>query len=122
MKKKLFILFVLLNTVFYAKAQDNENIKILDTETFKAAINEKDVQLVDVRTPREYNLGHIKNALNIDYLNPSLFKTSFEKLDKDKPLYIYCRSGNRSQKAARILVDMGFNKIYDLKGGYLIWN
>ena len=42
-------------------------------------------------------------------------------MDKDKPVYLYCRSGARSQKAARKLIDMGFEKVYDLKGGFMRW-
>jgi rhodanese-related sulfurtransferase len=45
----------------------------------------------------------------------------FAKLNKNKPVYVYCRSGARSQRAARKLVEMGFLKIYDLEGGYMSW-
>jgi rhodanese-related sulfurtransferase len=85
------------------------------------AITSKKVQLVDVRTPNEYKGGHIKNAVNIDFFNHSNFILSFSKLDKEQPVYLYCRSGNRSQKAARKLDSLGFKKIFDLKGGYMSW-
>ncbi|NND78860.1 MAG: rhodanese-like domain-containing protein, partial [Maribacter sp.] len=49
------------------------------------------------------------------------FKQAFEKLDKSKPVYLYCRSGSRSKKAAQKVLDMGFVKVYDLKGGYMRW-
>jgi rhodanese-related sulfurtransferase len=48
-------------------------------------------------------------------------ETAFKKLDASKPVYLYCRSGNRSGKAAKILVTLGFNEIYDLRGGYTSW-
>jgi len=57
----------------------------------------------------------------IDYMQ-SGFMDKMSKLDKNKDLYIYCRSGNRSGKATRKLESMGFPKIYDLKGGILNWN
>jgi rhodanese-related sulfurtransferase len=95
-------------------------INVLDVITYKKAIS-NDVQLVDVRTPKEYNQGFIKNAKNIDYFS-SDFKTQFQELDKEKPLYIYCRSGGRSAKASKILKTLGFKEIYDLKGGYLAWS
>ncbi|MFK5971845.1 MAG: rhodanese-like domain-containing protein, partial [Flavobacteriaceae bacterium] len=65
---------------------------------------------------------HIKNAVNIDFFQKINFEKSFKKMDKEKPVYLYCRSGARSRKSAFRLVEMGFSKIYDLKGGYMRWN
>ncbi|WP_317168323.1 rhodanese-like domain-containing protein [Pelagihabitans pacificus] len=93
----------------------------MDVHTYADAIMGNKVQLVDVRTPREFNQGHIKNAINIDFYDSTNFERSFGKLDKGKPVYIYCRSGARSQKAAKKLLDMGFSKIFDLKRGYMGW-
>lgn len=89
---------------------------------YATAVSGKKVQLVDVRTAREYRSGHIKNALNIDFFDAANFNKSFGKLDKNKPVYLYCRSGARSKNAARKLLAMGFSEIYDLKGGYQRWN
>jgi len=111
----------LLSTLFGTKKEASEKIAVLDRETYADAIMVGKVQLVDVRTSKEYNGGHIKNAVNIDFFKGADFKKSFEKLNRDEPVYLYCRSGARSQKAARRLVDMGFSKIYDLKGGYMRW-
>lgn len=112
-----------LSALFGSKnTTDTGNIVILDKNAYATAISDPKVQLVDVRTPSEYNGGHIKKALNIDFFNASNFRTAFEKLDKNKPVYVYCRSGARSQKAAKKLVAMGFNEIYDLRGGYNSWN
>ena len=110
-----------LSMLFGIKTGTTDKISILDRATSADAIMINRVQLVDVRTFNEYNSGHIKNAIHIDFFNTSNFKKSFEKLDKDKPVYLYCRSGARSQKAARKLIAMGFSKIYDLKGGYMRW-
>ncbi len=79
-----------------------------------------DIQLIDCRTPKEFNEGHLKGAKIINYYD-SDFLNEMSKLDKDKVLYIYCRSGNRSGKAAKKLETLGFTKIYDLKGGILNW-
>lgn len=98
-----------------------EEVQILDREEYKKAISKGKVQLVDVRTRGEFMAGHIKGASNIDFFQGSAFEAAFSRLKKDKPLYIYCQSGNRSQKAARKLVDMGFKEVYDLRGGYRIW-
>ncbi len=120
MKKKVFLLLVII-IAFTSYAQNTKNI-ILDVADYKEVVVGEAVQLVDVRTPKEYQEGFIDDAINIDYLNQVTFNTAFEKLDKNKPLYIYCRSGNRSQKSAKLLLDLGFTEIYDLKGGYIAWN
>lgn len=110
-----------LSSLFGGSSLDPNKFEVLDKNSFKKAIHNKKVQLVDVRTPREYNSGHIGKALNIDLFQSASFKPSFEKLDKSKPVYLYCRSGARSRKAARKILDMGFQKVYDLKGGYMQW-
>lgn len=99
-----------------------DTIKILDGEDYKKAISHGKVQLVDVRTRAEFASGHIKGANNIDFFQGSAFEAAFSKMKKDKPVYLYCQSGNRSQKAARKLVEMGFGEVYDLRGGYRAWS
>jgi len=108
-------------TLFGTNKEKLDKIKILDQAEFSAAIADKKVQLVDVRTPNEYVGGHIKNAMNIDFFNSGNFEKSFEKMSKDRPVYLYCRSGARSQKAAQKLIGMGFEKVVDLRGGYMRW-
>ncbi|WP_243652284.1 rhodanese-like domain-containing protein [Mariniflexile fucanivorans] len=87
---------------------------------FKNQITDPSVQLIDVRTANEFKSGHIKSATNIDYYS-SNFSNQMSKLNKEKPVYIYCRSGNRSIKAANLLAKLGFTEIYDLEGGFLNW-
>ncbi|MCK0156526.1 rhodanese-like domain-containing protein [Cellulophaga sp. F20128] len=111
----------LLRTIFGIKSKQNNAIKKLDAQTFKEAIASKKIQLIDVRTPNEFQSGHIVRAKNIDYFS-GVFQTEFNKLDKDMPVYIYCRSGARSRQAANKLSAMGFNEIYDLKGGISNYN
>lgn len=120
--KITLILMSFFASLFSATAQQTEVITILEKEAFKAAIAGDSIQLVDVRTPQEYKAGYIQNAINIDYFDALNFSLKFEKLNKDKPIYLYCRSGSRSQKAANKLVEMGFKEIYDLKGGYMNWH
>jgi len=86
-------------------------------------LNDKlgDIQLIDVRTPQEFADGYINGAKLVDYMS-SDFMAKMSKLDTTKVLYIYCRSGNRSGKAARKLEALGFPKVYDLQGGILNWN
>lgn len=122
--KKLHILLTLPLFFFFniglhsAMAQ---KVTVLTPKEFHAAmVNGKKIQLVDVRTSDEFAEGHLENAQNINFLETD-FITEVEKLDMEKPIYIYCRSGNRSAKAALVLKDVGFREIYDLQGGYLHW-
>ncbi|WP_438961616.1 rhodanese-like domain-containing protein [Nonlabens sp.] len=119
--KTLLILMSFFSSLFGGNTKQIDTITVLDKAEFKNAIAHK-VQLVDVRTPNEYASGHIKNAINIDFFNQTAFVKAFEKLDKEKPVYIYCKSGNRSNKAAQKLDSLGFKNIYDLRGGYMNWN
>ena len=102
---------------FFKSDVEDDTIKILSPSEFKDAIQDKNVQLLDVRTSNEYAQGTIKDAVNLDFFQSSKFKNGIQKLDKTKPVYLFCRSGNRSQKAARILKSEGFKEVYDLKGG-----
>ncbi|MBG6133361.1 rhodanese-related sulfurtransferase [Aquimarina sp. EL_43] len=109
-------------TLFKIQNQQTDAITKIDALAFKEAISQKkDLQLVDVRTSYEYNTKHINGAINIDFFKQTTFKSSFNKFDKDEPLYVYCRSGNRSKKAAVLLAKTGFKNIIDLKGGYIAW-
>lgn len=78
--------------------------------------NNSDLVIVDVRTEAEYGAGHIEGALNID-LNSLNFKDEIDKLDKNKKYLVYCRSGNRSRIAGKIIEALGFNDVYNLDGG-----
>lgn len=87
---------------------------------FKAAMTDG-MQLVDVRTPEEFEAGHIESALNYNVNGPD-FTTQLESLDKSKPVLLYCKSGGRSARAAKQLKEMGFMTLYDLEGGYTAWS
>ena len=99
----------------------NENIRVLSPMEFKSHVQDMDVQLVDVRTPREFNQGHIEGAINIDFYSEK-FNEEFNKLVKDKAVYLYCRSGKRSRYSSNKLEALGFTEIYDLQGGILKYN
>ena len=95
-------------TPLEAEALINENI---DNELFI---------ILDVRTPSEYNAGHIDGATNVNY-NASDFVEQLNKLDKTDVYLLYCASGNRSSKALNKMKELGFTKIYHLKKGYNGW-
>ncbi|MDB9828031.1 rhodanese-like domain-containing protein [Flavobacteriaceae bacterium] len=106
---------------FLFGSKKNKCISVIDVYEFKKAVKQHNVQLIDVRTPNEFSNGHIEKAVNVDFFNQNNFGVAFTKLDKKKPLYIYCRSGKRSSRAAKQLAGLGFEKIYDLEGGYIKW-
>ncbi|WP_158548330.1 rhodanese-like domain-containing protein [Marixanthomonas ophiurae] len=78
-------------------------------------------QLVDVRTTEEFGVSHLKDAQNICVTDAD-FQEKIKDLDKTKPVYVYCRSGGRSARAAKILEENGFTKVYDLQGGITSWD
>ncbi len=99
-----------------------ENLIDLDSEEFSQKLKEDNNSvLLDIRTPNEYAQGHMPNATLMNIYDPS-FTEDIQKLDKNKNYYLYCRSGNRSYHAGRMMVQLGFNKIYNLSSGILDWD
>ena len=92
----------------------------LSVDEFQKAISQHDIQLVDVRTPIEYQSGHLKNALLADWNNEAEFQQRAKALDKNKPVYTYCLSGARSNAATQWLRQNGFTA-YNLTGGINAW-
>ncbi|MFW0737174.1 thioredoxin domain-containing protein [Flavobacterium sp. T12S277] len=78
-------------------------------------------QILDVRTPEEFESDHIDRAVNVNW-NDDDFTTKVATYDKSKPVFVYCLSGGRSKKAAAKLNEMGFTSIYELEGGIMKWN
>ncbi|WP_299113034.1 rhodanese-like domain-containing protein [uncultured Winogradskyella sp.] len=124
MKKLLSITllsFILLfSTSCVDKNADSTDVKLVTAEEMKKIIELEDVQLVDVRTPSEFDEIHIESAQNIDFRSPT-FEEDITKLDKSKPVLLYCKSGKRSAKCARKLKEAGFEKVYELEGGISKW-
>lgn len=108
-------------TIHTLEAQKFEKNRLTIAE-FKEVLTSSDkIQIIDVRTEKEYNSGHIKGAILMNVLNRSLFMEQIETLDKEIPTYIYCRSGKRSLKALKIFKQNNFTDVWDLKNGYLAW-
>lgn len=80
----------------------------------------KEAVLVDVRTPEEFDQGHLCDALNIDFKAED-FKDKIQELSKTTPIYLYCRTGKRSKNAASLLEELGFENITNLEGGYVAY-
>ena len=116
----LMLIFLGLTTAACQQKISEEAIVLLNPEEYKQAIAEKNIQLVDIRTLKEYKGGYIKNAKNIDFYAKD-FVQQMSVLDKKKPVYIYCHSGGRSNRASYRLIKAGFSKVVDLKGGITAW-
>ena len=95
-------------------------IKDINKEEVYSLIENKSVNIIDLRTNKEFSQGSIKNSYNIDFQKRE-FIDNLNALDKEKEYIIYCRSGNRSEKASLIMKSIGFKIIYHYKKGYNDW-
>ena len=120
MKFSLVALFTLL---FGACQPATDGMSVVPVDEFAQFITQPDVQLLDVRTPEEFEAGHIEGAIMIDYrTDPDGFLAKAEaQLQKDKPVALYCRSGKRSHSAAELMHKAGFQQLVELQGGILDW-
>lgn len=116
--KRIFKAFLLL---FISAGCSAQNKTTINATEFEKAIQAKDAQVVDVRRPEEYKEGHIKGAVLANWQDPSHFAEKVKSLDKNKPVYVYCLAGVRSDKAADALVKNGFTKVVQLDGGIKAW-
>ncbi len=92
---------------------------VLSSEEFETAIRtQKKIYLLDVRAKSEFDDRKIPNALNLDIRNPN-FKNKIAQFDPAKAVYIYCQSGKRAGRACDMFVKLGFEKVYNLKGGLI---
>ena len=127
MKKHLSLIFIVVFTFLSFSCKDKQPEKIT---TSKGEINRvsplefqeklKNNLLIDIRTPREFTQGKIEGAININYYDRN-FLEEIGKFDKSKPIFIYCRSGSRTNSAAKKMSNLGFVQVYDLNGGIGNW-
>ncbi|HRO41917.1 MAG TPA: rhodanese-like domain-containing protein [Flavipsychrobacter sp.] len=97
------------------------NAQTLTPDPFHHALTtDTTIQLLDVRTPDEYNQAHIPHATLININDPH-FETQIHTLHITRPVYLYCHSGRRSRTAATILKKHGFHTVVELKGGIEAW-
>lgn len=121
---KFMKIFSLIATLFMtacsAKAT-NPNVEVVSPQEFQTKLAEdSSAYLLDVRKPDEFAAGHLAGAHLLNWLDPVTFKEDAANLDKEKRIYIYCRSGRRSNAAANFLAEQGY-KVVDMDGGILAW-
>jgi len=126
--KNTTLLLTLITTFFITACGNSQNdatkekakIEVVDAQKFNELITQEGI-ILDVRTPKEWAQGTIKGAVKMNFFDAD-FTNQIETLDKTKPIYVYCKAGGRSSKAAMQLEKIGFTKIYDLDGGIGAWD
>lgn len=119
MKKLFYILGVAL--VMMTACGNGKGYTSVSVDEFAKVIADNQVQLIDTRTEAEFNEGHIPGAINID-VNESDFDAKVgQKIDKTRPIALYCRGGRRSKIAAERIVALGYDDITELNTGFLSW-
>jgi rhodanese-related sulfurtransferase len=116
--KKVIALFASL--LLLAGCSSSSSAVDLSVTEFSSKVAEAGIITLDVRTPGEFNEGHIEGAQLIDFQSGN-FESEIETLDKSKTYAVYCRSGSRSGQAVKIMSDAGFTNIYNLDGGVIDW-
>lgn len=115
------VYFLFLFFVFTSCRAQSDKFTSLSPEEFAKSLTNKNIQLLDVRTAGEFKSGHIKNALQADWTQNKQFIERIQYIDKDKPVYIYCLVGARSNAAAEWMRKNGFTKVIELNGGINAW-
>jgi rhodanese-related sulfurtransferase len=97
-----------------------DNMNLSPEEFAEGVKTHSDAIILDVRTPEEFNSGHLPGAVNINIQGYD-FHEQIEDLDASRPYYVYCRSGARSATACRYMQSKGFTDVHNLLGGILAW-
>lgn len=118
--KKLFYIFGIA-LVMMTACSNGKGYTSVSVDEFAKVVADNQVQLFDTRTEAEFNEGHIPGAINID-VNESDFEAKVgQKIDKTRPIALYCRGGRRSKIAAERIVALGYDDITELNTGFISW-
>jgi rhodanese-related sulfurtransferase len=114
------ILALIASALMLAGCSSSSGAIDLSVTEFSAKVAEAGVITLDVRTPGEFAEGHIKGARLIDFQSGN-FENKIATLDKNATYAVYCRSGNRSGQAVKVMRDAGFTKVFNMNGGVIDW-
>ncbi len=121
---KYVLIFLLSFFAFHAEIEaqtiQKDSIQVLSLAEFEKMSSKRKSKILDVRTPEEVAEGHLANATTINFLSPD-FTSQVASLNKKGTYLLYCRSGNRTRKAADTMQKMGFKHVYVLEGGIIAW-
>ncbi|MBQ5843563.1 MAG: rhodanese-like domain-containing protein [Alistipes sp.] len=118
MRKMLYVLFAA-TILVSCGTNRNKGYDSVDADSFAKFIGNEQVQLIDSRTPEEFNSGHIPGAININ-IDDENFRAKVNELDKSRPIAVYCRGGRRSKEAADIMAGCGYD-VTELSEGIISW-
>lgn len=121
MKKLLYLLLILLAMTSCEAQQKKQTVQLVPPTEFAQQMSENKGQIIDVRTPKEFASGHIEGAVNLHVYDKD-FEQRVDKLQKDEPVYVYCKAGGRSAEAVETLKTKGFTTIIELDGGMDAWS
>jgi rhodanese-related sulfurtransferase len=116
--KKVIALFA--SALLLTGCSTSSSTNNLSVTEFSSKTAESGVVTLDVRTPGEFNEGHVEGAQLIDFQSGN-FENEIATLDKSKTYAVYCRSGSRSGQAVKVMSDAGFTSVYNLNGGVIDW-
>ena len=118
---KRLLLTIVMGFSFWGLFGQTNKFKTVDVAEFAKAVADTSYVVLDVRTPAEHAEGFIpRTHFNIDVLEGNYTELALKTLPKDKPVALYCRSGNRSKQASQILADLGYTNIKEF-GGIIDW-
>jgi rhodanese-related sulfurtransferase len=114
------LIAIMASVLLLAGCSNSSTATDLNVSEFSSKVTEAGIITLDVRTPGEFNEGHIEGAELIDFQSGN-FENEIATLDKTKTYAVYCRSGSRSGQAVKIMSDAGFTNLYNLNGGVIDW-
>lgn len=126
MNKKIIvpvIILLVMGMFFYMNLGPSVPDGFVDYEAVEAQsalAKSPDIRILDIRTPGEYKSGHVPGAENIDFYAKD-FEQRLKTLDKDAHYFVYCRTGNRSGSALKLMHRLGFTKVWHMKDGIVDW-
>lgn len=119
--KSITIIFLSIFAIACSSNSTNSQTGVLSTAVFQQKLNQPNIQILDVRTAEEYQSGHIKNALQANWLDKAQFADRIQHLNKSIPVLVYCASGVRSGQAMKAMSQEGFKEVYNMEGGMSAW-
>lgn len=115
-----FLIVLVIVGIFFAwRLMPTKGIRQISTAELKKEVQDQSKQFIDVRTPSEYKINHIRAFKNMPL--HTLANQAKQKLQKDKEVIVICQSGMRSMKASKILKKQGFKKVTNIRGGMSAW-
>ena len=114
------VLALIASVLLLAGCSSSSGAIDLSVTEFSAKVAEAGVITLDVRTPGEFAEGHLKGARLIDFQSGN-FENEISILEKNATYAVYCRSGNRSGQAVKVMRDAGFTKVFNMNGGVIDW-